>query len=184
MGPADDVYVGQLQARYGRAGKKEKSLILDEVTKTTGYHRKHAMAVLSGRRRRAQGPFQRPRRAPYGAEEGDVSPSWLLSSTTSAQNACAWPSTRSRRGCARPQSRQRHPSVPSSASSAIPPSKWSIATSASPSPTSNAPTRRPAPSPTGSSDTRPSRREKTGSGLSPASNKHPVTARGSQRAAT
>ena len=65
----DDKYLNQLQARYRKASKKEKAGILDEFVKTTGYHRKHAVAVLNGRRERVQGPIQRPRRAQYGVEE-------------------------------------------------------------------------------------------------------------------
>ena len=72
MGQADDVYLRLLQARYRKAGKKEKSRILDEFAKTTGYHRKHAMALLNGRRGRVRGPIRHPRRAQYGAEEADA----------------------------------------------------------------------------------------------------------------
>jgi len=72
MSRTDDPYLGQLQARYRKASKKEKSAILDEFVKTTGYHRKHAMAVLNGRRERVRGPIERPRRAQYGAEEAEA----------------------------------------------------------------------------------------------------------------
>jgi hypothetical protein len=72
MGRTDDTYLRQLQARYRTASKKEKSRILDEFVKTTGYHRKHASAVLSGGRERVRGPIRRPRRAQYGAEEADA----------------------------------------------------------------------------------------------------------------
>lgn len=72
MGQSDDVYLRQLQARYVRASKKEKGVILDEFTKTTGYHRKHAIGVLRGSRRRVRGPIRRPRRALYGSEEADA----------------------------------------------------------------------------------------------------------------
>jgi hypothetical protein len=51
----DDKYLGQLQARYRKASRQERSAILDEFVKTTGYHRKHAIAVLNGRRERASG---------------------------------------------------------------------------------------------------------------------------------
>jgi len=64
----DDKYLGQLQARYRQASRQERSAILDEFVKTTGYHRKHAIAVLNGRRERASGPIRRPRRKVYGAE--------------------------------------------------------------------------------------------------------------------
>jgi hypothetical protein len=72
MGQADVLYLRLLQARYRKAGKKEKSRILDEFSKTTGYHRKHAVALLNGRRGRVRGPIHHPRRAQYGAEEADA----------------------------------------------------------------------------------------------------------------
>jgi hypothetical protein len=72
MSRTDDKYLKQLQARYRQASKKEKTVILDEYVKTTGYHRKHATAVLNGRRERVQGPIRRPRRAQYGVEEAHV----------------------------------------------------------------------------------------------------------------
>jgi hypothetical protein len=69
MSRTDKSYLKQLKDRYRRASKKEKTGILDEFVKTTGYHRKHAIAVLNGRRDRVQGPIRRPRRAQYGVEE-------------------------------------------------------------------------------------------------------------------
>jgi hypothetical protein len=72
MSRTDGGYLSQLRTRYRRASKKEKSLILEEFVKTTGYHRKHATAVLNGRRERVRGPIRRPRRAQYGAEEADA----------------------------------------------------------------------------------------------------------------
>ena len=69
MSQADDTYLKQLQARYHKASKKEKGCILDEFVKTTGYHRKHATAVLNRRRERVSGPIRRPRRTRYGAKE-------------------------------------------------------------------------------------------------------------------
>jgi len=72
MSQTDDTYLRQLQARYGQASRKEKSRILDEFVKTTGYHRKHATAILNGRRERVKGPIRRPRRTQYGAEEADA----------------------------------------------------------------------------------------------------------------
>ena len=68
MSRTDDKYLKQLQSRYRRASKKERSAMLDEFVRTTGYHRKHAGAVLNGRRERVPGPIRRPRRAVYGAE--------------------------------------------------------------------------------------------------------------------
>lgn len=72
MSRTDDKYLKQLRARYRKGSKKERSTILDEFVKTTGYHRKHAIAVLNGRRERVSGPIRRPRRAVYGAEEVDA----------------------------------------------------------------------------------------------------------------
>ena len=72
MGRTDDRYLAQLKSRYRKASKKERSAILDDFVKTTGYHRKHAIAVLNGRRERVQGPIRRPRRRVYGAEETDA----------------------------------------------------------------------------------------------------------------
>lgn len=42
-----DLYVKNLRVRYWNAGKREKSLILDEFCSTSGYHRKHAIRMLS-----------------------------------------------------------------------------------------------------------------------------------------
>jgi len=72
MSQRDDTYLKQLRTRYRRANKKEKTVILDEYVKTTGYHRKHAIAVLNGRRERVQAPIRRPRRAQYGVEEANA----------------------------------------------------------------------------------------------------------------
>lgn len=72
MSRSDEKYVQQLKARYRKARKKEKSQILDEFVRTTGYHRKHAVAVLNGRRERVSGPIRRPRRKVYGAEEAEA----------------------------------------------------------------------------------------------------------------
>ena len=72
MSRTDDRYLKQLQARYRKASKNEKTVILDEYVKTTGYHRKHATAVLNGRRERVRGPIRRPRRAQYGVEEANA----------------------------------------------------------------------------------------------------------------
>lgn len=72
MSQVDGTFLKLLQARYGRASRKEKSHILDEFVKTTGYHRKHATAVLNGRRERVDHPIRRPRRAQYGPKEADA----------------------------------------------------------------------------------------------------------------
>jgi hypothetical protein len=71
MSRTDDKYLKQLQARYREASKKERSAILDEFVKTTGYHRKHAIGVLNGQRARVQGPIRRPRQRVYTADVAD-----------------------------------------------------------------------------------------------------------------
>jgi len=43
--------VGAIEQRYSRCCKAEKTRILDEFVALTGYHRKHAVRVLSGRSR-------------------------------------------------------------------------------------------------------------------------------------
>jgi hypothetical protein len=68
----DDKYLKQLQRRYRQASRKERTVILDEFVKTTGYHRKHAIAVLNGRRERVSGPIRRPRQKTYGAKEAQA----------------------------------------------------------------------------------------------------------------
>ena len=62
-------YLAALRKRYAKATKKERGKILDEYVKTTGYHRKHASAVLSGKRQRVKRPIRRPRRDLYTAED-------------------------------------------------------------------------------------------------------------------
>jgi hypothetical protein len=69
MSRTDGKYLARLRARYRQASKKERSAILDEYVKTTGNHRKYAIGVLGGKRKRAQHPVRRPRRARYGDEE-------------------------------------------------------------------------------------------------------------------
>jgi hypothetical protein len=69
MTQKDTKYLASLKARYAKASKKGRSQILDEYVATTGCHRKHAIAVLSGRRQRVKGPIRRPRRAIYTDED-------------------------------------------------------------------------------------------------------------------
>ena len=69
MGQTDDKYLALLKARYRKASKKERSAILDEYVRTTGHHRKYAIGVLSGKRKRAKHPVRRPRRTIYGDGE-------------------------------------------------------------------------------------------------------------------
>jgi len=65
MGRVDSKYLELLRGRYRAASKKEKGVILDEFVKTTGYSRKHAIALLNGKRDYAKVVIQRPRRKVY-----------------------------------------------------------------------------------------------------------------------
>jgi len=69
MTQPDTKYLNSLKARYAKASKKERSKILDEYVATTGYHRKHATAVLGGKRQRVKRPIRRPRRKRYTDED-------------------------------------------------------------------------------------------------------------------
>ena len=67
-----EAYLTTLRQRYAQARKKERSAILNEFVKTTGYHRKHANAVLRGKRARRRGPIRRPGRRVYTAEDAQA----------------------------------------------------------------------------------------------------------------
>ena len=56
--------------RYRAAGRREKGRILDELTATTGWHRKHAVRALRSKAEPASEPKPRPRR--YGAAIKDA----------------------------------------------------------------------------------------------------------------
>ena len=58
-------YVKQLTSRYKKAEKNEKRTILDEFIKTTGYHRKSAIRILSGNYSYTTKPIKRPRNRRY-----------------------------------------------------------------------------------------------------------------------
>jgi hypothetical protein len=64
-------YLGKLRERYRQARKKDRGRILDEFVATTGYHRKHAIALLRGKRRHRNPklPSHRVRRRIYLAED-------------------------------------------------------------------------------------------------------------------
>ncbi len=64
-------YLNKLRERYGQARKKHRGQILDEFVATTGYHRKHAIALLRGKRghRDPSTPSPRMRRRIYLAED-------------------------------------------------------------------------------------------------------------------
>src|SRR5438046_6804828 len=59
------IYLHALKSRYRKATKAEKKSILDEFTKTTGYNRKYAIAVLRGLYQYARGKISRPRKRRY-----------------------------------------------------------------------------------------------------------------------
>src|SRR4030067_586737 len=59
-------YIEAIQIRYLKANKKEKGLILDEVIKVSGYHRKAAVRLL--RRHLQPRGHRRGRKRHYGDE--------------------------------------------------------------------------------------------------------------------
>jgi len=69
MSQSDAKYLASLKTRYTKATKKERSRILDEYVATTGCHRKHAIAVLNGKRRRVTHAIHRPHRRHYTDED-------------------------------------------------------------------------------------------------------------------
>ena len=72
-------YLQQLRKRYAKATKKERTTILNEFVATTGYHRKHASALLRGKRqwRDPKQPLRRARRDFY-TEEDRQTVLWLV----------------------------------------------------------------------------------------------------------
>lgn len=58
-------YIKQLSLRYKKAEKNEKRDILDDFIKTTGYHRKSAIRILSGSYSYVTKPIKRPRKRIY-----------------------------------------------------------------------------------------------------------------------
>lgn len=69
MGRIDDKYLELLKARYRKASKKERTAVLDEFVRTTGYNRKYAIGLLGGQRKRGGRPIHRARPVTYGHEE-------------------------------------------------------------------------------------------------------------------
>ena len=59
-------YLCQIHPRYRRASRAEKSRILDEFCKVTGYNRKYALRVLNGPPPERRPRKRRPRRPTYG----------------------------------------------------------------------------------------------------------------------
>jgi len=66
--PTDD-YLKALKRRYAEGSKKARGVILDEFVATTGYHRKHVIAMLNGQRVRIGYRAKRPRARVYGPED-------------------------------------------------------------------------------------------------------------------
>jgi hypothetical protein len=64
-------YLDELRKRYAKASKKERTVILDEFVATSGYHRKHATALLRGHRgwRSSTTLIRRLRKRVYGDED-------------------------------------------------------------------------------------------------------------------
>ena len=64
-------FLTKLQERYAKANKKERGHILNEFVATTGYHRKHAIALLRGKRhyRDRSKPIKRLRARYYTSED-------------------------------------------------------------------------------------------------------------------
>ncbi|MCL4506450.1 MAG: hypothetical protein M1434_08385 [Chloroflexi bacterium] len=46
MSKPNQAYLDQLSKCYSKTRKKERSVIIDELVVTSGYHRKHAIALL------------------------------------------------------------------------------------------------------------------------------------------
>jgi hypothetical protein len=72
-------YLAQLRKRYGKASKKQKTAILNELVATTGYQRKYASLLLSGQRRWRDPtkPLHRMRRSFY-TEHDQRAVLWLV----------------------------------------------------------------------------------------------------------
>ncbi len=64
-------YLEQLRQRYTKAKRRARSRMLDELVETSGYHRKHAIALLRGQRRWREStqPIRRQRRRMYSDED-------------------------------------------------------------------------------------------------------------------
>ena len=68
----DRKYLSQLQNRYKTARRKQRIIILDELTKTTGYDRKHAGKLVRGKYRHMMGVIKHPRSLVYTKEDADT----------------------------------------------------------------------------------------------------------------
>ena len=59
-------YLRAIYDRYRRSSTEGKGRILDEFCRVCGYHRKHAIRLLRGRRPTPGSPLRRPRGPSYG----------------------------------------------------------------------------------------------------------------------
>ena len=64
-------YFRELKIRYKKATKRQKKTILDEFTQTTGYHRKHAIDLLTGNYKQHTGTIYRSHKT-YTKEDADI----------------------------------------------------------------------------------------------------------------
>jgi hypothetical protein len=81
----------EIGGRYREAGKKERGQLLDAFCLATGYHRKHASAVLRGRQRRRSPGERRPRRRRYGkAFTNAITVLWEASGYVCAERLRPW----------------------------------------------------------------------------------------------
>ena len=62
-------YLRSLKHRYRQANRTERGAILDEFVRTSGYHRKYAIAILRGWQQPHRGPIRRPRARYYQGED-------------------------------------------------------------------------------------------------------------------
>ncbi len=65
-------YLEQLRKRYDKAKKKDRIIILDELTKTAGYERKYAINLLRRKYKHTTGKVTRPRKRKYDIADAIV----------------------------------------------------------------------------------------------------------------
>ena len=72
-------FLARLQKRYAKATKKQRRAMLDEFVATTGYHRKHASALLASQRQwRNPDQLIHRARAAYYTDEDRQAVLWLV----------------------------------------------------------------------------------------------------------
>ena len=67
-------YIETIYVRYRNASRNQKTLILDELCATLGYHRKHAIRVLRKFKRFRKTKTKRPGRAPLYSQPQILKP--------------------------------------------------------------------------------------------------------------